>query len=57
MGSSCHLLQANTNDLNLKLDVSVRDVSISNSRLDQTNAYGAGGQRNYDSACNRLCNQ
>ncbi|MEO0065456.1 MAG: hypothetical protein RI983_782 [Bacteroidota bacterium] len=33
------------NDLNLKLDVSVRDVSISNSRLDQTNAYGTGGQK------------
>jgi cell surface protein SprA len=33
------------NDLNLKLDVSVRDVSISNSRLDQSNAYGTGGQK------------
>ncbi|MEI6264075.1 MAG: cell surface protein SprA [Sphingobacteriia bacterium] len=33
------------NDLNLKLDISVRDVSISNSRLDQSNAYGTGGQK------------
>jgi cell surface protein SprA len=33
------------NDLNFKLDVSVRDVSISNSRLDQSNAYGTGGQK------------
>jgi cell surface protein SprA len=33
------------NDLNLKLDVSVCDVSLSNSRLDQQNAYGTGGQK------------
>jgi cell surface protein SprA len=33
------------NDLNLKLNVSVRDVSVSNSRLDQSNAYGTGGQK------------
>lgn len=33
------------NDLNLKLDVSVRDVATSNSRLDQSNAYGTGGQK------------
>ena len=33
------------NDLNLKLDLSVRDVATSNSRLDQTNAYGTGGQK------------
>ncbi|MCX6298658.1 MAG: cell surface protein SprA [Bacteroidetes bacterium] len=34
-----------TNDLNLKLDLSVRDVAMSNSRLDQSNAYGTGGQK------------
>ncbi len=33
------------NDLNMKLDISVRDVSNSNSRLDQANAYGTGGQK------------
>jgi len=33
------------NDLNLKLDISVRDVAISNSRLDQGIAYGTGGQK------------
>jgi cell surface protein SprA len=33
------------NDLNMQLDVSVRDVSNSNSRLDQSNAYGTGGQK------------
>jgi cell surface protein SprA len=33
------------NDLNLKLDVSLRDVATSNSRLDQSNAYGTGGQK------------
>ncbi len=33
------------NDLTMKLDVSVRDVSNSNSRLDQSNAYGTGGQK------------
>ncbi|HVZ26378.1 MAG TPA: cell surface protein SprA, partial [Sediminibacterium sp.] len=31
------------NDLNLRLDVSVSDISNSNSRLDQSNAYGTGG--------------
>jgi len=33
------------NDLNIKLDISVRDVAISNSRLDQGIAYGTGGQK------------
>ena len=33
------------NDLNMKLDLSFRDVTISNSRLDQSNAYGTGGQK------------
>jgi cell surface protein SprA len=33
------------NDLNLKFDLSMKDVSMSNSRLDQTNAYGTGGQK------------
>jgi len=33
------------NDLNLKLDISIRDVAISNSRLDQGIAYGTGGQK------------
>ncbi|MDP3667490.1 MAG: cell surface protein SprA, partial [Sediminibacterium sp.] len=33
------------NDLTMRLDVSVRDVSNSNSRLDQSNAYGTGGQK------------
>ncbi len=33
------------NDLTIKLDVSMRDVSNSNSRLDQSNAYGTGGQK------------
>lgn len=33
------------NDLNLRLDLSMRDVSNSNSRLDQSNAYGTGGQK------------
>jgi cell surface protein SprA len=33
------------NDLNIRLDVSMRDVANSNSRLDQTNAYGTGGQK------------
>ncbi|MFX5563052.1 hypothetical protein ABTD73_21620, partial [Acinetobacter baumannii] len=28
-----------------KLDLSFRDVTISNSRLDQSNAYGTGGQK------------
>jgi cell surface protein SprA len=34
-----------SNDLTFRLDVSLRDVFNSNSRLDQTNAYGTGGQR------------
>ncbi len=33
------------NDLTFKFDLSMRDVSNSNSRLDQTNAYGTGGQK------------
>ena len=33
------------NDLTFRLDVAVRDVYNSNSRLDQTNAYGTGGQK------------
>lgn len=33
------------NDLIVKLDLSMRDVSTSNSRLDQSNAYGTGGQK------------
>jgi cell surface protein SprA len=33
------------NDLTLRLDVAVRDVYNSNSRLDQSNAYGTGGQK------------
>lgn len=33
------------NDLNFKLDISMRDESQSNSRLDQSNAYGTGGQK------------
>ncbi len=33
------------NDLNLRLDLSMRDVAMSNSRLDQTYAYGTGGQK------------
>jgi cell surface protein SprA len=34
-----------SNDLTFRLDVAVRDVYNSNSRLDQTNAYGTGGQK------------
>ena len=34
-----------SNDLTFRLDVGVRDVYNSNSRLDQTNAYGTGGQK------------
>ena len=34
-----------SNDLTFRLDVSLRDVFNSNSRLDQTNAYGTGGQK------------
>jgi len=33
------------NDLNIKLDVSLRDVATSNSALDQTTTYGTGGQK------------
>jgi len=42
-----HMLNNNklANDLTFRLDVSLRDVFNSNSRLDQTNAYGTGGQR------------
>ena len=33
------------NDLTFRLDVAKRDIFNSNSRLDQTNAYGTGGQK------------
>jgi cell surface protein SprA len=33
------------NDINFRLDLTMRDVSNSNSRLDQSNAYGTGGQK------------
>jgi cell surface protein SprA len=33
------------NDLSFKLDLSMRDEATSNSRLDQPNAYGTGGQK------------
>lgn len=33
------------NDINIKFDISLRDVANSNSRLDQANAYGTGGQK------------
>ncbi len=33
------------NDINFRFDLSMRDVSTSNSRLDQSNAYGTGGQK------------
>ena len=33
------------NDLSLKLDLSVRDDATTNSRLDQSNAYGTAGQK------------
>lgn len=33
------------NDMNIRLDLSMRDVATSNSRLDQANAYGTGGQK------------
>ncbi len=33
------------NDLSLRLDLSMRDVAMSNSRLDQAYAYGTGGQK------------
>lgn len=34
-----------SNDLNFKLDLAMRDDFTSNSRLDQANAYGTGGQK------------
>ncbi len=34
-----------SNDLNFRLDLSMRDQANSNSRLDQSNAYGTGGQK------------
>ena len=34
-----------SNDLTFRLDVSTRDMFNSNSRLDQSNAYGTGGQK------------
>jgi cell surface protein SprA len=34
-----------SNDLTFRLDVAVRDVYNTNSRLDQSNAYGTGGQK------------
>jgi cell surface protein SprA len=33
------------NDINFKLDLAMRDDATNNSRLDQTNAYGTGGQK------------
>ncbi|MFY7652037.1 MAG: cell surface protein SprA, partial [Chitinophagaceae bacterium] len=33
------------NDLNIKLDLSMRNDATTNSRLDQANAYGTGGQK------------
>ncbi|MCZ2223315.1 MAG: cell surface protein SprA [Chitinophagales bacterium] len=33
------------NDINFKLDLSMRDDITTNSRLDQANAYGTGGQK------------
>lgn len=33
------------NDINFKLDLAVRDDATTNSRLDQANAYGTGGQK------------
>jgi cell surface protein SprA len=33
------------NDLTFRLDVAVRDIYNTNSRLDQSNAYGTGGQK------------
>ncbi len=41
-GASSKKLQ---NDLNIRLDLSVSDISNSNSRLDQANSYGTGGQK------------
>jgi cell surface protein SprA len=34
-----------SNDINFRLDLSMRDDAQSNSRLDQTNAYSTGGQK------------
>lgn len=34
-----------TNDLTIKFDFGFRDDAMSNSRLDQSNAYGTGGQK------------
>jgi cell surface protein SprA len=34
-----------TNDLNIKFDFGYRNDATSNSRLDQSNAYGTGGQK------------
>jgi cell surface protein SprA len=34
-----------SNDLTFRIDLSTRDMFNSNSRLDQSNAYGTGGQR------------
>lgn len=33
------------NDINFKLDLAMRDDATNNSRLDQANAYGTGGQK------------
>ncbi|HNJ58144.1 MAG TPA: hypothetical protein PLH33_03840, partial [Chitinophagaceae bacterium] len=33
------------NDINFRLDLSMRDDATTNSRLDQANAYGTGGQK------------
>ena len=33
------------NDLSFKLDLGIRNDATSNSRLDQQNAYGTGGQK------------
>ena len=41
-GSDSKKLQ---NDLSIKLDLSMRDDATSNSRLDQSTAYGTGGQK------------
>ena len=35
------------NDVNFRLDMSVRDDATSNSRLDQDNAFSTGGQKVY----------
>jgi cell surface protein SprA len=35
------------NDLNFRLDITMRDMATSNSRLDQSNAYGTGGQKEF----------